>query len=290
MISKIFSQALMLYLIFVMGVIYYFTLGNGMREAYLTLATLALIGVSLAMERMYPLHRNWNADKGDTVGDIGSFVVVFGILDGALKWLSPFVILALLPDMGLTSQLPLLAQIAIATLLIELGAWVSHWAHHRFQPLWALHAMHHSTERLYTLNNFRFHPLNHIINYLIMFVPLLALGISKEAILGYTAFALPVLLFQHSNVGFKFGALSYLFNTNTVHRWHHSAALNEGMHNFGRAFVIWDHLFGTFYHPADEAEPDMIGLASGDPPYPLANRTLKQLAWPFTKQCCGWGI
>ncbi len=286
MMYKIISQIFLLTLTTLMGFLYFSTLGSSTQEAYLTIATLALIGLSLAMERLFPLHNEWNSNKGDTAGDIGSFVFVFGIIDGALKWLSPFIILALLPDMGTASSWPLWLQIIVTTLLIEFGAWISHWAHHKYKPLWALHAMHHSTERLYTLNNFRFHPFNHVINYLIMFLPLLALGISTEAILGYTALTLPVLLFQHSNVGFSFGILSYILNTNTLHRWHHSAAYKEGMHNFGRALVIWDHLFGTFYNPADEEEPDTIGLASDGSPYPQPNHTLKQILWPFTKECC----
>jgi sterol desaturase/sphingolipid hydroxylase (fatty acid hydroxylase superfamily) len=269
-----------------MGGLYFLTLGNSMQEAYLTIATLAIISLSLVMERVFPLHGDWNVSQGDITGDIGSFVFVFGVLEGALKWLSPFVILALLPDFGLASSWPLWTQIIIAMLLIEFGAWVSHWAHHTYKPLWALHAMHHSAERLYTLNNFRFHPLNHVINYLIMFLPLLVLGISAEAILGYTALTLPVLMLQHSNVGFNFGFLSYLFNTNTLHRWHHSSAYKEGMHNFGRAFVLWDHLFGTYYNPAERDEPNTVGLGSGSAPYPSSNRTFQQVLWPFSKDCC----
>jgi len=146
--------------------------------------------------------------------------------------------------------------------------------------------MHHSTKRLYTLNNFRFHPLNHVLNYLMMFLPLLALGLSAEAILGYTALTLPVLLLQHSNVGFRFGVLSFVFNTNTVHRWHHSAAYKEGMHNFGRAFVFWDHLFGTYHNPGDSFEPRNVGLGKGGPAFPLPSRTLRQIVWPFTRECC----
>ncbi|MEE9389063.1 MAG: sterol desaturase family protein [Paracoccaceae bacterium] len=269
-----------------MGIVFFLTIGNDLQEAYLTLATLVLIGLSLAMEKRFPLHTDWNSNKGDTAGDIGSFVFIFGILDGALKWLSPFLILVLLPNFGLAGNLPLWAQIIAATLLIEFGAWISHWAHHKYKPLWALHAMHHSTERLYTLNNFRFHPVNHIINYLIMFMPLLAFGISKEAILGYTALTLPVLLFQHSNIGFNFGILSHFFNTNTLHRWHHSSAYKEGMHNFGRALVVWDHLFQTYYNPADADEPNTIGLASSGGTYPQPNSTLKQILWPLNKECC----
>ena len=280
------SQLFLITLLVFMGALFTKTIGHAQQELILTIATLALIGISLLLERRYPLHKTWNQGTGDTAGDIGSFVVIFGLLDSALKWLSPFVILALMPDVARASDWPLIWQILAATLLIELGAYASHYAHHKFAPLWAVHAMHHSTERLYTLNNFRFHPLNHVLNYLAMFTPLILLGITPTAILGYTALSMPVLLFQHSNINFRFGAFSKLLNTNTVHRWHHSAAYKEGMHNFGRATVIYDHLFGTYHNPDDATEPARIGLGFDAMKYPRANRTLKQILWPFCKSCC----
>lgn len=284
--SKIVSQLFLLLATALMGIFFVSTLGDNLQETYLTVAALVLLGLSFGMERFFPLHHGWNSSKGDVVGDVGSFVFVFGILDGALKWLSPFIILALLPESGAGVHLPLAVQIILAALLIEFSAWVSHWAHHRYKPLWALHAMHHSTERLYTFNNFRFHPLNHIINFLVMFLPPLALGISTDAILGYVALTLPVLIFQHSNIRFDFGGLSYLFNTNALHRWHHSAAYKEGMHNYGRAFVLWDHVFGTFHNPTDTSEPKSVGLGAWGMVYPKAHQTIRQLLWPFTRTCC----
>ena len=284
--SKLASQAFLLYLLVLMAALFYFTLGHPMQETFLTLASLALIGLSLAMERLFPLHKDWNSDQGDTAGDVGSFVVIFGLLDGALKWLSPFAILALFGNIGTASTWPLWVQIVAATVLIEFGAWAIHFAHHKYRALWSLHVMHHSTERLYTLNNFRFHPLNHVLNYAAMFVPLLIFGISTEALLAYTALSLPVLLFQHSNIAFDFGVLSHVFNTNTVHRWHHSAVYREVMHNFGRALVLWDHVFGTYHNPDAKAEPAQIGLSQSEALYPRARHVLRQICWPFSANCC----
>jgi len=286
MILKIVSQVFLLSLIAGFGWLYFITLGSPLQEMYLSLATLGLIGLSLLLERLFPQNEEWNKNQDDVTGDIGSFILIFGIIDGALKWLSPLLLLALIPNFGGDLSWPLWVQIIVATLLIEFGAWVSHWAHHRFRSLWALHMMHHSTRRLYTLNNFRFHPLNHIVNYAAAFIPLLALGISTEALLGYTALTMPVLLLQHSNVGFRFGILNYIFNTNTLHRWHHSAATNEGMCNFGRAFVLFDLIFKTFYYPSNWKVPNKIGLQAEGFSYPTANQTLKQILWPFTKECC----
>lgn len=284
--TRLTSQSLLLGLIALMGGVSYAAFGTPMHETLLAGAALALIALSLGLERLFPLHEGWNESRDDTGGDIASFVLIFGLLDSALKWLGPFLVLALLPELQGPLALPFWAELIAVVLLIELGAWASHWAHHRYPRLWALHAMHHSPERLYTLNNFRFHPFNHILNYLIAFLPPLALGLSQEALLTYAALSLPILLLQHSNVRFDFGLLDYLFNTNALHRWHHSAAPGEGTKNLGRALVIWDHVFGTYFNPAAPAEPQEIGLFRSSKNFPAARYFLRQLAWPFSKACC----
>ncbi|MGV6840689.1 MAG: sterol desaturase family protein [Planktomarina sp.] len=280
------SQIILLGLIALMGWIFVQTIGMPEQEMFLSVAAIVLIVFSMVLERIRPLHAEWNEGEGDTIGDVLSFVLIFGLVDGLMKLVTPFVIIMLLPEGWAGITWPLWMQILAVTLIIEFGAWASHWAHHRYTPLWSLHAMHHVPERLYTLNNFRFHPLNHIVNYLAMFVVPFALGFSTDALLGYAALSLPVLLLQHSNVGFQFGMLNGIFNTNELHRWHHSAKPGEGVQNLGRALIIWDRVFGT-YHAANAQEPARLGLfGSSVSQFPGANRYLAQLAYPFTKACC----
>lgn len=255
------------------------------RELILSIGALVMITMSLLLEKIWPHNAKWkNIAVAEIAGDVGSFVLVFGLVDGALKWLTPFVVLALFPVSG-GVDLPLWQQVVIVTLWIELAAWVSHWAHHRFKPLWALHAMHHSTKQLYTLNNFRFHPLNHVSNHLVMMLPPLMIGFSADAILIYTALSLPVLLFQHSNIAFDFKGLNLVFNTNDLHRWHHSAKPSEGTKNLGRVLVIWDMVFGTYLR-AEGKSPSKIGLFEISSKFPTASNFWAQLTWPFTKECC----
>lgn len=285
--TRLFSQALLIGLIAAMATLLAVFWAHPAREAILSGAAIILITVSLLLERLWPHDRTWSeVPRSELAGDIGSFVLVFAILDSALKWLTPFLVLAILPvPDGL--GLPVWQQVAFVILWIEFAAWASHWAHHRFKPLWALHAMHHSTDHLYTLNNFRFHPLNHVFNHLAMILPLLMIGVSAEAILIYTALSLPVLLLQHSNIAFDFGRLNLVFNTNDLHRWHHSAHPSEGTRNLGRALVIWDQIFGTYLRRAKPSAPNKIGLFEVSRSFPAASDYWAQLAWPFTAKCCG---
>lgn len=284
--SRLVSQILLIGLIAGMASLLAVFWAHPAREAIMAAAAVGLIVLSLGLERVWPHHPDWgHVPRAEVAGDIGSFVLIFGVLDGALKWLTPFAVLAFAPEIA-SIGLPFWQQVVLVILWIEFAAWASHWAHHRFRPLWALHAMHHSTERLYTLNNFRFHPFNHVLNHLAMILPLLWVGVAAEAILVYTVVFLPVVLLQHSNVAFDFGRLNLLFNTNDLHRWHHSARPEEGMMNLGRALVIWDQVFGTYLRPTASAAPLRIGLFASSRAFPPASRFLAQLAWPFNARCC----
>ncbi|MFN3955296.1 MAG: sterol desaturase family protein [Pararhodobacter sp.] len=284
--TRFSSQALLIGLIAMMAGLLAAFWTHPAREAIVAGGAIALIGLSLLLERLRPHDHSWSeVPRAELAGDVSSFVLIFGVLDGALKWLTPFLVLTLLPLPGALG-LPLWQQVVLVVLWIEFAAWASHWAHHRFKPLWALHAMHHSTERLYTLNNFRFHPLNHVLNHLAMILPLLMIGVAAEAILVYAALSLPVLLLQHSNIAFDFGRLNLVFNTNDLHRWHHSAHPSEGMMNLGRALVVWDQLFGTYLRPQTPGSPARIGLFAVSRTFPAARRYWAQLVWPFTPDCC----
>ncbi len=286
--AKILTQTFIVTLTGLMMTVYVVTLGMEMQEAILSLLAVFLILFAVVLERFIPYRTDWNESRGDLSGDVTSMIFIVGILDSVLKSATPFLLLIVLADWAQgTINLPLGVEIIAAGLLIELGAYISHRLHHKLTWLWSLHAMHHSPERLYTLNNFRFHPLNYILNHLLTMVPVVLLGFSVEAILGYTALTLPLLLMQHSNIKFRFGWMNYILNTNEVHRWHHSAASTEGECNFGRALVIWDQLFGTFRFPVENETPAKIGLYKYSRKiYPAANHLWRQLAYPFSSQCC----
>ena len=181
-------------------------------------ASIALIGLSLLLERKFPFRSVWNKNQGDLRGDLTSFFGVFVILDGALNALAPVAVAALLgPLTDRELPVPFAAEVVLVFLLIELMAYATHRVHHQWTPLWRLHAMHHSAERLYTLNNFRFHPVNHIFNSLMIVTPPLLIGFSAESVLAYTALTLPILVFGHANIDLEFGRLNYILNTNEVH-------------------------------------------------------------------------
>lgn len=249
--------------------------------------TTLLAGVIL--ERKAPFNPDWRSDAQDSSADVTSAVVLIGLVDPLIKALLPVVALSLLTDGGhqdwLLGAMPFALQVFIAILWIEFGLYWSHRAHHRFASLWWLHALHHSSERLYWLNNFRFHPLNHLINSLASMMPLLLLGAPKEVLLGAASVTQTVTLLQHANIGARNGWLNYIFSTNEIHRWHHSATPHEAHSNYGSALVLWDQLFGTF-RVEKENRPTNIGLFGDGAGYPASAPYHRQLLSMFTPACC----
>ena len=121
--SRIMSQALLLGLMAAMAGLLALFWGNPSREMALSLGAIGLILLSLGLEHRAKAVAT-RVPLPELAGDVGSFVLVFGLLDGVLKGVLPFLILAVLPD-GHVLAWPLWVQVVITTLWIELAAWVS---------------------------------------------------------------------------------------------------------------------------------------------------------------------
>jgi sterol desaturase/sphingolipid hydroxylase (fatty acid hydroxylase superfamily) len=283
--TRLASIALLSLLFGTNSLVLYATMGDAHQPLVLAGLNLGLLVLGWGLERICPMHADWNKAQGDVPGDAASLGLI-AALDDLLGQATPFVLLWLWPLTLPALPVPLWVQVLGALVVLELGSWASHYAHHRFMPLWAFHATHHAGTRLYTLNNTRFHPVNHILNHAAMLLPALLLGFPVEAITMALAIVAPVVLLQHSNIGFDFGRLNLILNTIEVHRWHHSADPDEAMTNFGRALIIWDHVFGTYHNPTASKGPERLGLFSTSTAFPRANQFIAQLIWPFTPACC----
>ena len=61
-----------------------------------------------------------------------------------------------------------------------------------------------------------------------------------------------------------------------MHRWHHKKAYENAQLNFGECFLIWDHLFGTFYAAPRAVGKEDVGMSESMP-----TQYISQLSWPF---------
>ena len=267
---------------------------GGNTELAVLVATLLTLAITLTLERVMPFNAAWNRSQGDVATDVTSAAVLLGVIDPLLKFIAPIAVVFVYTGFGAASPLPWLSesapfalQLLVVTLLVELGRYGAHRLHHSNRYLWWLHALHHGSERLYAFNNFRFHPLNYLINFSVSLLPVMLIGASPDVILAYLAISQPILMIQHANIDLKSGWLNYVFSTNEGHRWHHSSDATEANRNFGNAFVVWDILLGTFrYERRNANAPRAIGLFAASASYPRATSYFSQLKSAFSPDCC----
>ena len=93
------------------------------------------------------------------------------------------------------------------------------------------------------------HPINALFATILgMPIPIL-IGIQADVAIWYFGLITYGGILTHSNIDMRCGLFSYVMNTPELHRWHHSRYQQETDTNYGEVTTLWDHLFGTYYHP-----------------------------------------
>ncbi len=268
-------------------------LGMSAETAVMAVGIATLL-LALLLERWMPYRPDWNTPRNDQATDWLSFAVLAGAVEPLLKAAMALAVVAVYgrstsSSAWLASALPLPVQIIAATLLIELGKYAAHRWHHASPALWWLHALHHGSQRLVAVNNFRYHPLNYAINQTLSLLPLMLLGAPAEVLLGYLAISQPIVMMQHANIDLQSGWLNAVLSTPEAHRWHHSNQRAEGDSNFGNALLLWDHVFGTYRSVRHTMHaPTQIGLYAPSH-YPARAGYVQQLLSMFRPGCCKAG-
>jgi sterol desaturase/sphingolipid hydroxylase (fatty acid hydroxylase superfamily) len=265
-----------------------FIIDRGLPLVWVTL--IIPIGILLLvaiMERVWPFDPSWNqSHHGDLRADLSCIALILGGMEPVLSALYPAIaatVYAYFKQAGLLksafpSDWPLLLQAVFLLLLSDLAKYWFHRFSHETELGWRLHSVHHAVKRVYWLNGFRIHPLYHFINFIIAVFPWVCLGAKPEAVALYTVILTASAAFQHANINLKHGWFNYIFNTNQLHRWHHSRKLEESNRNYGAVILLWDHLFGTYKMQSDGA-PDEIGMLE-ETGYPMHSYA-RQLIVPF---------
>lgn len=256
----------------------------GLPEWIAVAAVTTLAGaVVLALQRAWGARDEWRRYGRDLAVDVLHAIVstgavsavaralLLGILVAASALLAQHAPVALWPN-----EWPIFFQLALALLIGDFGAYWVHRLAHESEALWKIHALHHTAEHLYGINSARNHPLNVALSYLASVGPLVALGASAEVLMASAVFTSVHGVLQHSNMDLRLGVLEWVMAGPGVHRWHHSAELEESQTNYGSNLIVWDIVFGTRFRPANR-EPARIGL----PDWSVPKNFLVHLSTPF---------
>jgi sterol desaturase/sphingolipid hydroxylase (fatty acid hydroxylase superfamily) len=155
---------------------------------------------------------------------------------------------------------PVPLQIFELLLAADLTGYWTHRALHHYRPLWRLHSVHHSSQRLDWLAGGRVHPVETLIGKVAQVSVIFWLGFSPAVLSVFAPVFGIYAVFLHANVRWDFGPLRWILASPAYHRWHHSsepAALNK---NFAGLFPVIDLIVGTAYFP-EGSRPSTYGLA-----------------------------
>lgn len=167
----------------------------------------------------------------------GAMIYLATLLQSQLPW-------HVWPD-----EWPLLGQMLLMVLLVDLMRYWLHRACHAWMPLWRFHEVHHSPDILYVLNVSRFHPVEKALHFSLDTLPFLLLGAGPEVVAGYALLYSVNGFFQHCNIDLRYGWLNYLVGSAETHRWHHARDPRTAACNFSNTTIVWDLVFGTWYLP-----------------------------------------
>jgi len=256
---------------------------QGFDPTLVVMSTIFLAAIpQLIAQRLMPYEQEWAAAPKHYALDL-LHMVSTGLTTegwraltlGALVWgagaLTDAVGASLWPG-----WMPWWAQFALAMLLGDFGAYWVHRSCHRYELLWRVHAMHHSSDRLYVFSGGRNHPLNAILAYGSQLLPLTLLGAPVEIIALMSVFTGVNGMLQHANIDMRHGVLNHVFATADLHRWHHATRREDSDTNFGSNLILWDWVFRTRHLPEDREIRD-VGLPDLD----LPENFLHHLASPF---------
>ena len=154
---------------------------------------------------------------------------------------------------------------------------------HEFNGLWKFHAVHHASDKLYTMNVGRFHPLDKTIQFLGDSLPFLLLGVSSEIFAAYFVFYAINGFYQHSNADVKLGFLNWIVAGPELHRWHHSTTIAEGHANYGNNLIIWDSFFGTRFLPPERTVSE-VGIGNKQWPKGFFSQIIAPLTHPTDQE------
>jgi len=132
----------------------------------------------------------------------------------------------------------------------------NHRASHESRWLWAVHVVHHSSER-YNLSTALRQPVAEGITLSVPYGLLALAGVRPGLIEQARGINLIYQFWIHTEAIKRLSWVERVFNTPSHHRVHHGSNRRYLDRNHGSILILWDKLFGTF---EEEDEPVVYGL------------------------------
>jgi sterol desaturase/sphingolipid hydroxylase (fatty acid hydroxylase superfamily) len=134
-------------------------------------------------------------------------------------------------------------------------AWdfIYYWNHrfmHESRYMWAIHVVHHSSER-YNLSTALRQPVADAVGTFLPYSALCLVGFRPELVATARGVNLLYQYWIHTDTIRRLGPFEQVLNTPSHHRVHHGSNPQYIDRNHGSILIVWDKLFGTFEPEGD---------------------------------------
>ena len=129
---------------------------------------------------------------------------------------------------------------------------IYYWNHrfmHESRYMWAVHVVHHSSER-YNLSTALRQPVADALGTFVPYGALSLFGVRPELVAQARGINLLYQYWIHTDTIRRLGPFERVFNTPSHHRVHHGSNRQYIDRNHGSILIVWDRLFGTFEREA----------------------------------------
>ncbi|HEX2381647.1 MAG TPA: sterol desaturase family protein [Acidimicrobiales bacterium] len=162
---------------------------------------------------------------------------------------------------------PFLVKLLLGVVVFDLVSFLVHRALHRYDLLWSIHKVHHSTLQLDGLATTRTHMIENMLRFVPSQALLFLIGMPVTVVATSVAIAAIYGVSNHSNVGINLRCIEPVFVTPRLHRRHHVPSTTQN--NYGGIFTIWDRLCGTLVQ-RDTTTDERFGVPGEVLTYPQA--------------------
>lgn len=174
--------------------------------------------------------------------------VLFGLLTvGVFMWLD-------LHNFGVLNflEVNIWIELLIAVMALDFFAqWLAHYMLHRVKWMWKFHLVHHSDTQVDATTGTRHHPGDYLIREVFSIVCIFLFGIPLAFYIFYRITTIFFTYITHANINLPLAvdkAMSYIFISPNMHKFHHHYERPWTDSNFGNIFSFWDRIFGTLIY------------------------------------------
>jgi len=147
--------------------------------------------------------------------------------------------------------------LVLCFVLDDLRYYLHHRIAHRCRWPWAMHIIHHSSQRISLAVALRQGWTKHFTGTTLLKVPLVLIGFNPFMVIFVGALNAVYQFFLHTETVHKLPRwFEAVFNTPSHHRVHHGKNPQYLDSNYAGTLIIWDKMFGTFVPEAEDEYPD----------------------------------